>query len=114
MDLFNYATSPLNPGLKILAVLLFLVGTVYFFIARKRYGGELGKVINRLCLVGVLGILSYAFRYAGDLITLWKWGESLMYLLFGLASIYAVWPLLAFARGVQQQQTQAKAAPASR
>ncbi len=113
MDLFNYQTSPLNPGLKILVPLIFLLGTLYFFKARQQYGGELGKVINRLFYAGILGVLSNGFRYAGDLVVLWKWGESLMYLLFGLASLYAVWPLLVFARGVQQKQPQPKAAPAS-
>lgn len=113
VDPFNYGTSPLNPGLKILVILIFIVGTVYFYKARHRYGGELGKVINRLFIAGILGVASFGFRYAGDLFAVWKWGESLMYVLFGLANVYAVWPLLVFARGAQPKQPQVRATPAS-
>jgi hypothetical protein len=45
--------------------------------------------------------LANGFRYAGDVLVVWKWGESLGFLVFGLVNLYAVWPLVTFIRKVK-------------
>jgi hypothetical protein len=96
-ELLNYKVSILNPLLKMLTPLLFLIATYYFYRARNQYQGELGKVVRRLVAASLVGVLANFFRYGADIwFTDLKWGESLMYLLFAVASIYAVWPLLTF------------------
>ncbi len=100
-DLLNYGVSILNPALKLLVPLLFLYGTYEFYKSRQEYGGEIGKVVQRLFVAGIVGILANGFRYAGDALITWKWGESTGFLIFGLVNIYAVWPLVAFIRKVK-------------
>jgi len=95
-ELLNYKVSFLNPLLKIIVPLIFLFGAYYFYRARNAYGGEMGKVVRRLAFAGVIGFFAMSLRYAGDLFSVWKWGESLGYLVFGIANVYAVWPLLTF------------------
>lgn len=96
-DLFNYKTSFLNPALKILVTVIFLFGSFYFYRIRDQYQGEIGKVVRRLVIAGFIGFLASFFRYGADI---WfenlKWGESIGYLCFALANVYAVWPLVAF------------------
>jgi hypothetical protein len=109
MDLFNYKTSFLNSGLKLLVPLIFLVGTIFFFSLRNKYQGEIGTVVRRLVIAGVFGILANFFRYGADI---WwadlKWGESIGYVLFAAANVYAVWPLLTFGREVSADKSAAK------
>jgi hypothetical protein len=100
-DLLNYPKSVINPILKIIVPLIFLFGAYYFYRARNAYGGELGKVVRRLAIAAFIGFLASVIRYAGDLMVVWKWGESLGYLVFGIASVYAVWPLLTFIQSPQ-------------
>lgn len=91
IELLSYKNSFLNPLLKIITVIMFGIGTYYFFKARQKYGGELKRIANLLFLGGVAGFASSAFRYAGDFITFWKWGESLLFLIFGLTSFYVAY-----------------------
>jgi hypothetical protein len=110
-DLFNFKTSCLNPALKILVPLLFLLGSFYFFRLRNQYrGGALGQVVQRLAFVGLVGFLAHGFRYGADLWVMdnLKWGESLGYLLFAAANVYAVWPLLSFGQKVDAETLEDK------
>lgn len=95
-NILNYQVSILNPLLKVIVPFLFLIGAFYFSRARDQYGGELGKVVGRLAFASIVGFLAMTLRYLGDLVALWKWGESLGYLVFGLANVYAVLPLVTF------------------
>lgn len=108
-DLLNYGKSFLNPALKILVPLLFLWGTYYAYRAVRRYPGEISKLMWALLLVGVTGFLANLFRYLGDIITLWKWGESVGFLMFGLVNLYAAWyaagPLVKFIQQMLRQTT---------
>jgi hypothetical protein len=103
-DFLNYKISLLNPGLKLLVPAIFLVGSFYFFRVRNQYQGEIGKVVRRLIMVGLIGALANFFRFGADY---WfedlKWGESICFLIFALANVYAVWPLLAFVRGLKAE-----------
>jgi hypothetical protein len=101
-DLINYKISFLNPALKLLVPAIFLIGAYYFFRMRNQYQGEIGVVIKRLALVGLVGFLANFFRYGADIwFASWKWGESLGFLAFALANVYAVWPLLAFIQEIK-------------
>lgn len=93
----DYSTSILNPILKLIAPVVFLIAAIYFFRARSQYGGEMGKVVGRLAFASVVGLCAMTLRYLGDVLVLWKWGESLGYVVFGLANVYAVLPLFTFA-----------------
>jgi cell division protein FtsW (lipid II flippase) len=97
-DLFNYKVSVLNPLTKLMVLVIFLIGTYFFYNAREKYRGELGKVVRRLFMAGVIGSLAMFVRFTGDYINYWKWMESLGYAALCLANIYAVWPLLTFKR----------------
>jgi hypothetical protein len=106
-DLFDYSTSFLNPALKLLVPLIFLVGTYYADRAMRRYTGEIRKLMKALTIVGTAGFLSNLFRYMADvLVVSWKWGESLAMLLFVLVSLYAAWyaagPLIKFMKQLLQ------------
>jgi RsiW-degrading membrane proteinase PrsW (M82 family) len=93
----NYPTSFLNPVLKIIAPLILLVGIFYFYQASRKHQGEMGTVVRRLILGGAIGVLAMGFRYAGDIVSIsWKWGESVGWLLWALANLYAVWPLVRY------------------
>ncbi len=113
-DILNYKTSLLNPGLKLVMPLLFLFCAYYLYQSRQKYGGELGKVVFRLFVAAVVGVLAMSFRYTADITTvLWKWGESLGLLALALANLFAVWPLLSFARGIPKTEKPAERAAQS-
>jgi hypothetical protein len=98
-DLLNYKVSFLNPLLKIIIPLLFLTAAYFLYNARAKYQGELGIVVRRMIAACIMGVLANLFRLGADFsafLTDLKWGESLMFMLFGLVSVYAVWPLLTF------------------
>lgn len=100
-DLINYKVSFLNPLAKMIVPIIFLLAAFLFFKARKQYGGELGKVVTRLAIACVIGFLAMSVRYAGDILIVWKWGESLGMAALGVANIYAIWPLIAYVREMQ-------------
>ena len=108
-DLINYEISFLNPALKLLVPVIFLVGSYYFFRMRNQYQGEIGTVVKRLALAGLIGSLANLFRYGADIwFVSWKWGESLGFLAFALANVYAVWPLLTFIQEIKQNANEIK------
>lgn len=78
----------LNPLLKWLAPLLYVVALILFYKAGKAYGGEFKKGLNFLMISLVLGIAAFSFRFLGDTITLdFKWGESLFFLAFAIMNL---------------------------
>ena len=108
-DILNFKVSFFNPALKLIVPLIFLWGTYYLYKARNQYQGELGKVVRRLAIAGAVGCLASFFRYGSDIwFTSLKWGESLFMLAFGIASAYAVWPLLTFWRRIEPESSDTK------
>ncbi|WP_292469618.1 hypothetical protein [Methanolobus sp.] len=63
--LFDYSTSPLNPGLKILTTLLFFVVAIIYYDARTKYGGAVRNFISLLLVFALLFAMSSLFRYFG-------------------------------------------------
>lgn len=91
IEILSYSNSFLNPLLKIITILMFVVGMYYFFKSRQKYGGELKRIANLLLWGGAAGFIASAFRYGGDFVMNWKWGESIFLLIFGLTSFFVAY-----------------------
>ena len=94
-ELFKYDTSWLNPGLKILIVVLFLFVAVVYARSRRFYAGELHTVLTVFFWMAAIGALAAVFRYFGDGTQFGftkeyslKWFQSLAYLL--QATLFAI------------------------
>lgn len=74
--------------MKIITIVMFGIGTYYFFRARQKYGGELKRIANLLFFGGLAGFASALFRIVGDYMIVTKWGESVFFLVFGLVSLF--------------------------
>jgi hypothetical protein len=88
VELFSYKSSILNPLLKILVILLFGIGTWYFYRAQKKFKGNIGEIARALMWGGIAGLVGAGFRLAGDVFMEFKWIESTGGLLFAAASVY--------------------------
>ena len=62
-DLFNYDTSWLNPGLKVLSVALYLVVVYGYIRARRLYAGDLYRFFSTLFWMGTVGAVAAVARY---------------------------------------------------
>lgn len=65
-SLFNYDTSPLNPALKILIPVIFLVVFAIYFYIHRFYRGKLKVFLDFLFLFALLAVSAGVFRYFGD------------------------------------------------
>lgn len=86
-DLVSYTHSILNPLLKWLVLVLFVISVYVFYRCRLLYGGKLHQVATLLLLGGCVGILSSAFRIAGDFILPAKWAESIFFIAFAIITL---------------------------
>jgi len=86
-DLLSYQSGPLNPLLKVLTLVLFLVSAGFFARCRIRYGGIISQISTLLFFGAVAGAIGAAFRYEGDFYSQYKWGESLLNLLLAVFSL---------------------------
>jgi len=86
-DLLSYTHSILNPLMKWIALVLFVIAVYYFYRCRLRYGGKLRVIATLLLLGGAAGILASAFRITGDYVVEWKWGESAFFLAFAIITL---------------------------
>lgn len=100
MDFLNYGESFLNPLLKLLVVILFVIGTIFFFRARMRFGGDLKTIATMLTLTGVAGVVSGFSRFIGDYVLIWKWSESVFMLTFAVVSFSVGYLILMLFRGI--------------
>ncbi|WP_319579078.1 hypothetical protein [uncultured Methanospirillum sp.] len=86
-DLLSYQSGPLNPLVKVLILVLFLVAACFFARCRIRYGGILSQISTLLFFGAIAGAIGAAFRYEGDFYSHYKWGESLLNLLLAIFSL---------------------------
>ncbi|OPY85060.1 MAG: hypothetical protein A4E65_00198 [Syntrophorhabdus sp. PtaU1.Bin153] len=91
IPIFSYYSSPLNGLLKILVILLFAIGTWYFYKATQRFGGNIQKIARFLTVGGIFGCLAALFRFLGDYNVQDKWVESLGGILFALVSLFVAY-----------------------
>jgi hypothetical protein len=101
MDLFDYTTSPLDPTLKIVIFLIFIVVFLIYLDTRKNYGGNVGYFIDLLYLFAWFMALGTCFRIFGDGTDYGftkdyslKWFQSICYLVAGVFYVLAARKLL--------------------
>ena len=102
LELLNYKTSILNPALKWIAPLLFLVAFAMLVQAYNNYGGIFKQAMKVLLFTLGIGVLAFFFRVSGDVILPnFKWGESLFYLTFVILNILVAAKFLRVIREVE-------------
>ncbi len=96
MDFLDYATSPLDPLLKIIIFLIFIAVFLIYLDTRKYYGGNVRSFIDLLCLFALFMVLGTFFRIFGDGSDFGftkdyslKWFQSICYLIAGMYYILA-------------------------
>jgi len=87
IEILSYTTSILNPGLKLLVIVLFVIAAWLFYRCRQKYGGILRQVSTLLLAGAGAGALAAAFRLEGDFFVQYKWGESLLDLAFVILTL---------------------------
>lgn len=99
--LFDYATSPLTPELKILGFLLFAAACLVYLDTRRHFGGNVKLFIDLLSLFTLFMTLGALLRYFGDCTDFGftsdyslKWFQSICYLIAGIFYILAAQKLL--------------------
>lgn len=105
INLLDYATSPLNPGLKIVTFLLFIAVLLIYLDIRRYFGGNVKSFIDFMCLFALFMATGSFLRYFGDGIGLGftsdfslKWFQSTCYLIAGVFYILAAEKLLTLFR----------------
>ena len=89
--ILSYYTSVLNPLLKLLVLVMFIIGTWYCYRAWKRYGGNLKIIAGALMCGGVAGCIGAGARFLGDFLVQFKWLESTGAIIFALVSFIVAW-----------------------
>ena len=91
IEILSYKTSILNPLLKFLVIILFAIGTWYFYQAWKKYGGNLKIIAGALTCGGIAACIGASARFLGDFLVQFKWIESTGAILFALVSLLVAW-----------------------
>ena len=87
IELLSYDVSPINNLLKIVITIGFALATFILFQCQKRYGGLLHQISILLFISAFAATLSSFFRFQGDFYTSYKWGESIVGLIFIVLSL---------------------------
>jgi hypothetical protein len=108
IDFLDYATSPLNPALKIVIFLLFAAVFLVYLDARRNFGGNVKSFIDLLCLFALFMTVGGFVRYFGDGTDFGftsdyslKWFQSIFYLFAGVFYILAARKLLTLFSGAE-------------
>nr|WP_320160355.1 hypothetical protein [uncultured Methanoregula sp.] len=107
IEILSYTTSVLNPFLKLLILVLFIVAAWLFYRCRQRYGGILHQVSTLLLIGAVAGALASAFRFEGDFYVQYKWGESI----FNLALVILILVITLIIRAKLEEVTRLFGSP---
>jgi len=85
--LLNYDTSPLNPALKFIVPVIFLIVLGIYISTRRYYSDRIQTFVDLLLLFAACAIVAGVLRYFGDGILLGftkeyslKWFQSLAYI----------------------------------
>lgn len=108
IDLLDYATSPLNPGLKVVTFLLFIAVFLIYLDIRRYFGGNVKSFIDFMCMFALFMAIGAFLRYFGDGTEFGftsdyslKWFQSICYLVAGVFYILAAQKLLTLFRGAE-------------
>ena len=95
--LFDYDSSWLNPGLKIIIVVLYLVMAYGYIRARQMYTGDLYRIFSLLFWMGTVGAFAALLRYFDHGTSFGftkelslKWFQSLGYVVQAILFVLAV------------------------
>lgn len=106
MNLLDYATSPLDPALKLVIFLLFAAAFVIYLDTRRYFGGNVKSFIDFLVLFTLFMAIGAFLRYFGDGTAFGfttdyslKWFQSIAYLVAGVFYILAAHKLLTLFSG---------------
>lgn len=91
IEILSYKSSILNPLLKFIIVILFAIGTWYFYRAWKKFGGNLKVIAGALMCGGIAACIGASARLLGDFLVQFKWLESTGAIIFALASVFVAW-----------------------
>lgn len=91
IELLSYPTSILNPLIKILVIALYAIGTWFFFLAWKKYGGNLKIIAGALMCGGIAACIGAGARFLGNYLVQFKWMESTGAIIFALVSLFVAW-----------------------
>lgn len=96
IDLLEYETSLLNPFLKFLACIIFLIIAGIFLDIRRKFGGNIKIFINYLFFSSLFIAIAFLLRFFGHGIDFGfspeyslKWFQSLAYLIGAVFLILA-------------------------
>lgn len=87
IEILSYKASILNPLFKGLIIILYAIGTGFFFLAWKKYGGNLKVIAGALMCGGIAACIGAGARFLGDYLIQFKWMESTGVIIFALVSI---------------------------
>lgn len=91
IEILSYKTSILNPLFKLLIIILYAVGTWYFYLAWKKFGGNLKFMAGALMCGGFAAVIGSSARFLGDYLVQFKWLESTGAIVFALVSVFVAW-----------------------
>jgi hypothetical protein len=91
IELLSYKESILNPLFKCLIIILYAIGTWFFYQAWRKYGGNLKVIAGALMCGGIAACIGAGARFFGDYLIQFKWMESTGTIIFALVSIYVAW-----------------------
>jgi hypothetical protein len=91
IEILSFKTSILNPLLKLLVFIMFTLGTWYFYLAWKKFGGNIKIIAGVLMCGGIAGCIGAGARLLGDYLLQFKWIESTGAIIFALASLFVAY-----------------------
>ncbi|MDD5144325.1 hypothetical protein [Methanoregula sp.] len=91
IEILSYKASILNPLFKFLVIVLYAIGTWFFYRAWRKYGGNLKIIAGALMCGGIAACIGASARFLGDYLVQFKWMESTGAIIFALISIFVAW-----------------------
>lgn len=95
-NIFDYNTSILNPALKIIIALLFLIIAFIYYNVSNKYGGKVQLFVRGLFYFAIFIFVASLFRYFGDGIEFGftkdyslKWLQSIGFLIASIIYLLA-------------------------
>ncbi|PKG33209.1 hypothetical protein [Methanoregula sp.] len=88
IEILSYKASILNPVFKCLIIILYSIGTWFFYKAWKKYEGNLKVIAGALMCGGIAACIGAGARFLGDYLAQFKWMESTGAVIFALVSLF--------------------------
>lgn len=91
IEILSYKASILNPLFKCLIVILYAIGTWFFYRAWRKYEGNLKVIAGVLMCGGIAACIGAGARFLGDYLVQFKWMESSGAIIFAFVSLFVAW-----------------------